>query len=698
MRSDVPAQSVGYMWHGKWQLTLVAALLVLPSADLRSQSTYIDRAYHRATDLLTRSAWPEFGGYIDSLDRVAGGDQHIRLLRDLMAARALRYKDRTTEAFWALDSLAIDTATAPPILRFSWASERAQNFRDLELYEPGRLAARAALRIAEQLGLAEQAINSLAVLAEIDLHEGRYDDALEAFQRTELEAKTKGYLKGVCNALIGQGNVRYMQERDADALRFYRRAMDCAKAGGFTHVLHSATVNAAAALSYTEGPDAAITLYREQLAALLDEEALGQRADVLANLASLHSDKDDHGAALRDADEALRIRTAMRDSSGIADVQLFRASALWALGRRQAALEAVETCQRMARSPRLRADAALKAAEFLRAMGRLQEALEQLDHHRALSDSLASRKLGERIARLEVQHGSVLKDRTIEEQRLAIALERSEATANRRQRNALIGIALLLMAIAALLLRGLRNRQRLAKQQKELHNNQVDQLLAQQELKSINAMLEGQENERDRMGRDLHDRLGSMLGGIKAHMAAIEDRVEQLQQDQQYQKVNRLLEQTTSELRQISHDMAAATLNRFGLEKALKDLRDTLHISGRLHVELNTFGLDQRTGSAPGTGLERSVEIALYRIVQELVSNVLKHAKASELSIAVTRAPGRLSVVVSDNGLGFDTAQQSDGMGLSNVRSRAAALGANVQVDSTSGKGTTVSVECPVVE
>ncbi|HRD53311.1 MAG TPA: ATP-binding protein, partial [Flavobacteriales bacterium] len=159
-----------------------------------------------------------------------------------------------------------------------------------------------------------------------------------------------------------------------------------------------------------------------------------------------------------------------------------------------------------------------------------------------------------------------------------------------------------------------------------------------------------------------------------------------------------LLEQTTSELRQISHDMAAATLNRFGLEKALKDLRDTLHISGRLHVELNTFGLDQRTGSAPGTGLERSVEIALYRIVQELVSNVLKHAKASELSIAVTRAPGRLSVVVSDNGLGFDTAQQSDGMGLSNVRSRAAALGANVQVDSTSGKGTTVSVECPVVE
>ncbi|MFZ1694143.1 MAG: sensor histidine kinase [Flavobacteriales bacterium] len=662
----------------------------MPFTHVQSQSSTIESAYHRATDILTRGAWPEFNRYIDSLDRAAGSDKHVRLLRDLMAARAIRYKERTVAAYWALDSLVIDTVTAPPILLFSWASERAQNFRDLELYEPGRHAARTALRIAEQLDLVEQANNSRTVLAEIDLHEGRYDDALEAFQKAEIEAKAKDYTKGVCNALIGQGNVRYMQERDEDALRYYRQAIDCAKAGAFIHVLHSATVNAAAALSYTEGAAAALTVYHDLLIKLNSEETKALRADVLANIASLHSDLEDHVSALRSADEALLVNRALDDSSGIAEVQLFRSTALWAMGKRAESLSAIEECQRLARAPRLKADAAYKSAGYLRALGRLQEALAQLDIHRALSDSLAARKLGERIARLEVQHGSALKDATIEEQRLAIELERAEATMHRRQRNGLIALAALMIAIAALLFRVMRNRQRLAKQQKELHDKQVDQLLAQQELQSINAMLEGQENERDRMGRDLHDRLGSMLGGIKANMASIEDRMEALRQDQQYQKVNRLLDQTVSELRQISHDMAAATLNRFGLEKALKDLRDTLHINGRLHVELNTFGLDQR--------LERSVEIAVYRIIQELVSNVLKHAKASDLSIAVTRAPGRLSVVVSDNGLGFDTAQQSDGMGLSNVRSRAAALGANVQVDSTSGKGTTVSVECPVVE
>jgi signal transduction histidine kinase len=80
------------------------------------------------------------------------------------------------------------------------------------------------------------------------------------------------------------------------------------------------------------------------------------------------------------------------------------------------------------------------------------------------------------------------------------------------------------------------------------------------------------------------------------------------------------------------------------------------------------------------------------------VSNVLKHANARELSISVTRTPGRLSLIVADDGKGFDPGGDADGIGLQNVRSRAASLGANVQVDPKPGVGTTVSLECPVVE
>ena len=149
----------------------------------------------------------------------------------------------------------------------------------------------------------------------------------------------------------------------------------------------------------------------------------------------------------------------------------------------------------------------------------------------------------------------------------------------------------------------LRQAKRLRDQEAVLHGQQVDQLLGQQEMKSINAMLEGQEKERDRVAKDLHDRLGSMLGGIKAQLGSLEDRVEQVHHDAQFQKVHSLLDATVGELRQISHDMAANTLSRFGLEKALKDLRDTIHISGRLSVEMNAYGLEQRR--------ERCVEIGV---------------------------------------------------------------------------------------
>lgn len=294
-------------------------------------------------------------------------------------------------------------------------------------------------------------------------------------------------------------------------------------------------------------------------------------------------------------------------------------------------------------------------------------------------------KLQERVLTDSLQHANELS-----QAEQTSTIERLRADRNRNRAWGFAGLALLLALIALLLLRGLRTRQRLALKEKELHGEQVDQLLSQQEIRSINAMLEGQEKERDRVGKDLHDRLGSMLGGIKAQLGALEDRVVQVQEDAQFKKAQRLLDETVGELRQISHDMAASTLSRFGLEKALKDLRDTLHISGRLSVELSMFGMEQR--------LERSVEIAVYRIIQELVSNALKHAKATELSIDVNRSPGRLSLIVIDNGIGFDPTPAAEGMGLTNVRSRAASLGGKVQVDSSPRAGTTISVECPIIE
>jgi len=645
--------------------------------------------YARSTELINSGRLEEHSQLVDSLAELNDAGQ-ARIHR-LLLARHLRHTGQLVRAHHLLDSLASAGPAPDPYLAYLNHYQQAKSLQDLEIYDKAKAQAQLAIGAAKQAALSKEASKMSLLICEVELHSDRLREALECFEINLAQSRKEKNIEGICRALIGMGNAYYFQEQDSAALAYYEEAYAVAKAEQDPGLLVSALLNIGASLSYTAGPDSALALYR----AVLDtaDQAsvpLRFRADILGNMASMHSDLDQHEAALTILDSAMLIYSSLYDTASLAQSHLYKATALWQVNRRNEAVEQAMLARARTRSTDLKAKATKKAADYLKAMGRAQESLDLLSEYTELADSVARSRYNTGVAGAQVRFETAEKERRIAEQDQALALAAAEDRRKSVQRNALIGATAFLVLIALLLYRSMRNRQRLATQQKELHDKQVDQLLAQQELQSINAMLEGQESERDRMGRDLHDRLGSMLGGIKANLAALEDRVQAMREDQQYQKVNKLLDQTVSELRQISHDMAAATLSRFGLEKALNDLRDTLHINGRLHVELNTFGLDQR--------LERSMEIAVYRIIQELVSNVLKHAKASELTIGVTRAPGRLSVVVSDNGVGFDPSSVSSGMGLSNVRSRATAIGATVQVDSAPRKGTTVSVECVVVE
>jgi len=532
----------------------------------------------------------------------------------------------------------------------------------------------------------------LLVRAEAYIRVQRYEEALSDVREAErLTARTKDR-RSHCYAQHTQATILFKQHRFAAARAGFLAAFNGASANGFDKLAQSALSNLGNTLTMEGDLAEAKAIYDSLLT------GTGKNDPMLAarlndQLGFVHSRMDDHENALTYYRRARQLVDSVNDVIMFIRVEQHMAGSLWSLGDRSRAIRSLEHAIAKADGvsrPDLSAQMHWSLTQWYRSSGDHAAALFHLQHYAGLSDSLSAAEYDKNLAQSEVLFETERKERRISEQDQALELSAAETRRKSIQRNALIASTVLLAVIAVLLIRTIRTRRRLAQKDKELHNEHVDQLLSQQEIKSINAMLEGQEKERDRMAKDLHDRLGSMLGGIKANVAVLEDRVEQMSHDKQYVKVNKLLDQAVGELRQISHDMAAATLSRFGLEKALKDLSDTIHINGRLSVELKTFGLDHR--------LDRSIELAVYRMVQELVSNVLKHAQARELSIAVTRSPGRLSVVVADDGRGFDTDAAADGMGLANVRSRASALGATVQVDSTPGKGTTVSVECPVVE
>ncbi|HZI53021.1 MAG TPA: ATP-binding protein, partial [Chitinophagaceae bacterium] len=148
-----------------------------------------------------------------------------------------------------------------------------------------------------------------------------------------------------------------------------------------------------------------------------------------------------------------------------------------------------------------------------------------------------------------------------------------------------------------------------------------------------------------------------------------------------------LIDNASDELRKVAHSMMPEVLMKVGLVEALQDFCNNISSGKSLHIRLQTFGMEKR--------LSTSTEVILYRIIQELVNNIMKHAYASEAMIQINREGNRLSLTIEDNGQGFDTREAEDKrtMGIATVKSRVDYLNGKLTIDSRKGIGTTVMID-----
>ncbi|MEW7279054.1 sensor histidine kinase [Aquimarina sp. 2201CG1-2-11] len=237
-----------------------------------------------------------------------------------------------------------------------------------------------------------------------------------------------------------------------------------------------------------------------------------------------------------------------------------------------------------------------------------------------------------------------------------------------------------------------KKQKEIAIQNEKLKQAEIEKLLKNQELKSIHAMIDGQEKERKRIAQDLHDRLGSMLSVVKIHYKSVEENLEKIQIDSkmQYAKANELLDEACAAVREISHNMVSNVLTKFGLIPALNELKQNIENTGALEIELIDYGFDDR--------IENEIEINIYRIIQELIGNTLKHANAKEVSIQLLKKETTLNITVIDDGDGFNTNDITNfsGIGIKGIQSRIENLQGEVVFDSGKGNGTTVTIDIPI--
>jgi signal transduction histidine kinase len=229
-------------------------------------------------------------------------------------------------------------------------------------------------------------------------------------------------------------------------------------------------------------------------------------------------------------------------------------------------------------------------------------------------------------------------------------------------------------------------------QKHKLQQQRISELETEKQLMATEAVLKGEEQERSRLAKDLHDGLGGLLSGIKYSFNTMKGNLVMTAENHQaFERSMDMLDSSIKEMRRVAHNMMPEALVKFGLDIALKDYCNDINRSGALQVKYQSFGLED-------VNLDQTTAITIYRIAQELVTNTMKHARAKTAIVQVTNADGQLAITVEDDGEGFDTIilKLSKGIGWTNIQHRVDFLKGKLDVDSAPGKGTSVHIEFSV--
>jgi two-component system, NarL family, sensor histidine kinase DevS len=206
---------------------------------------------------------------------------------------------------------------------------------------------------------------------------------------------------------------------------------------------------------------------------------------------------------------------------------------------------------------------------------------------------------------------------------------------------------------------------------------------------SLRRVVAGQELERQRLARELHDETGQALTSILLGLKAVEEARTGAETDAAATQLRELIVGTLQDVRRLAVELRPKALDDFGLVAALERLVSGFSESTGIAVELEASLGDER--------LPAEVETMLYRIVQEALTNVVKHARASRVSIILIRRDRKVTALVEDDGQGFDGAiEREDGLGLLGMRERVALVDGRLMVESSAGSGTTLAVEVPL--
>lgn len=327
----------------------------------------------------------------------------------------------------------------------------------------------------------------------------------------------------------------------------------------------------------------------------------------------------------------------------------------------------------------------LKAlADTYAKLGNFDIAFLYTTNYAALNDSILTQNRQEANNNYARKYESYQKQKNIES--LKIENKYAEQT-NDQQRRTLyvLGISLILLLSLLYYIIRFYNQQIttekiITDQTEEINKRQIKELQDDIQIRSMQSMIEGQELERERIAKDLHDSLGGLLSTVKLQFDS-EQIGDDVKRNKTFQNAHALLDHAVTEVRTISQNLQPAALANLGLEAALKDLINRFSDEHYPYIDLQCYDIPKQ--------MNQMHSLSIFRVIQEMLHNAIKHSKASEILLQINREGDELVIQFEDDGVGFDPQNlKRKGMGLGNIQSRIDYLKGSVERDSTIGEGT----------
>jgi len=484
------------------------------------------------------------------------------------------------------------------------------------------------------------------------------------------------------------------QKEFTSALEFGNKAVALSWKTNNNYALVNSLLNLAVTYDLLSQPEKQLPLLLQALPVAKKNNDLAQITSTYHNMGSYYFMKNKYDSALQQYLESYRYVQKMDNKYHICTTSSMLALVYYKLNQNSRAMQYIKQAESLADQVGARAN--LKEifktrAQIEQQAGNYKLASEYFEKTIDISDSLFQAETSEKVANVEAIYQTeknqlVITQLQKDKQIQALSIK-EKSTLN----YILIASVTVLMITGFLLYRNIRHRHLLAQKEAELHQQRISEMEKDRQLVAVDSMLKGQEEERSRLARDLHDGLGGLLSGVKFSISNMKNNFIITGDNLSvFERSLDMIDTSISELRRVAHNMMPEMLTKFGLDEALKEYCNTINSTKLLAVKYQSLGMNVR--------IEKSTEIIIYRIIQELINNIMKHAGATEALVQLIKEDSRLNIVVEDNGKGFDTAEmaKNTGAGWVNIHSRVEYLKGQLDVNSEAGKGSLVNIELTV--